>query len=125
MAVQQNQRDNSGGRAPEKLNLEEIVHLANKAGLEYAEAKKIAERLELLKATERSRAMERHDDGKRSEARIKRMAETDEQYIRFLENLSQARGECEKLKIRYESFKNLFEARRSVLSYQKAEMKLY
>lgn len=112
-------------RSYERLNLEEIVHLANKAGLEYAEARKTAERLELLKATERSRAMERHDDGKRSEARIRRMAETDEQYIIFLETLSQAKGECEKLRIRYESFKNLFEARRSILSYQKAEMRLW
>lgn len=125
MSHNQSQKDQNGTRAPEKLNLEEIVHLANKAGLEYAEAKKVSERLELLKATERSRAMERHDDGKRSEARIRRMAETDEQYVLFLEKLSQARGESEKLKIRYESFKNLFEARRSVLSYQKAEMKLY
>ena len=120
-----NRENTTGERSSEKLNLEEIVHLANKAGLEYAEARKIAERLELLKATERSRAMERYDDGNRSEARIRRMAETDKQYILFLETLSQARGECEKLKIRYESFKNLFEARRSVLSYQKAEMKLY
>ena len=30
----------------------------------------------------------------------------------------------DKLRIRYESYKNLFEARRSLLSYQKAEMKL-
>ena len=108
-----------------QLNLEEIVHLANKVGMEYAQAKKNAERLELLKATERARAMERYDNGERSEAKIRRMAETDQEYIQFLERLSAAKGDSEKLRIRYESFKNLFEARRSIMSYQKAEMKLY
>jgi hypothetical protein len=52
------------------------------------------------------------------------MTETDAEYVDFLEKLIAAKGECEKLRIRYESYKNLFEARRSLLSYQKAEMKL-
>ena len=68
--------------------------------------------------------MEKYDDNKRSEAKIKRLAETDEIYRDFLDNLSEAKAICERLKIRYESYKNLFEARRSMLSYQKAEMRL-
>ena len=68
--------------------------------------------------------MEKYDDEKRSEAKIKRLAETDKSYKDFLDKLSEAKASSERLKIRYESYKNLFEARRSMLSYQKAEMRL-
>ena len=87
-------------------------------------AKNKFDKLDLLKASKRAEIMEKHDDLKRSEAKIRRLAETDQEYINFLSSLSDARSECERLKIRYESYKNLFEARRSMLSYQKAEMKL-
>ena len=110
--------------AKKTMNLEEIVHLANKVGMEYAAAKKEAERYELLKPTEKSRAMVRLDKEGVSEAKLKRLAETDEQYVAFLEKLSEAKSQAEKLRIRYESYKNLFEARRSMLSYQKAEMNI-
>lgn len=106
------------------LTLEDIVTLANKIGLEYAESKRKAEYYELMKPTERARLMEKHDNGKLTETKIRRLAETDPEYIAFLESLSKAKFECEQLKIRYESYKNLFEARRSMLSYKKAEMNL-
>ena len=108
----------------EKLGLEDIVHLANRVGLEFATAKKESDRLELLRSTVRARISIRIDDGKISETRLRRLTETDPEYIDFIEKLSDAKGECERLRIRYESYKNLFEARRSMLSYQKAEMKL-
>ena len=106
------------------MRLEEIVRRANEIGLQCVEAKKQAERLEYMKATIRAQAMERHEDGHLSEAKIRRLAETDPIYIAFLEELVAARAAYEKLRIRYESYKNLFEARRSLLSYQKAEMRL-
>ncbi len=106
------------------LNLEEIVHLANKVGMEYVHSKALAEKFSLFKATEKSKAMQRYDDGIRSEAKIKRLAETDKEYLDFLEQLAQAKASSEKLRIRYESYLNLFEAKRSLLSYQKAEMSL-
>jgi hypothetical protein len=108
----------------DKLGLEEIVHLSSKAGLEYVKAKKEAERLELMKPTVRAHIAIRLDDDNITETRLKRLTETDPEYVTFLEKLSEAKGECERLRVRYESFKNLFEARRSLLSYQKAEMKL-
>lgn len=111
-------------QAADKLGLEDIVHLANKVGLEYARAKKDAERLDLMKATVRARVSIRLDDGNLSEARLRRLTETDTEYVEFIEQLAHAKGECDRLRIRYESYKNLFEARRSLLSYQKAEMKL-
>lgn len=111
-------------KKPQTLTLEEIVSLANKIGLEYVKSKKIAEYYELMKASKRAGFMEKYDDGKRTETKIRRLAEIDEDYINFLKDLSQAKFECEQLKIRYESYKNLFEARRSMLSYQKAEMTL-
>jgi len=108
----------------DKLGLEDIVHLANRIGLEYATAKRDAERLELLKPTVRSRVSIRLDDDSMTEAKLRRLTETDSEYVAFIEDLAQAKGESERLRIRYESYKNLFEARRSLLSYQKAEMKL-
>jgi hypothetical protein len=90
------------------------------------QAKKEAERLELLKPTVRARVTLRLEGGdeKLSEAKLRRLTETDQEYVDFIEKLADAKGECDKLRIRYESYKNLFEARRSLLSYQKAEMKL-
>ncbi len=114
----------TGAAAADKLGLEDIVHLANKIGLEYATAKREAERLDLLKPTVRARVSIRLDDGELSEAKLRRLTETDDEYVNFIEQLVVAKGECDKLRIRYESYKNLFEARRSLLSYQKAEMKL-
>jgi hypothetical protein len=108
----------------EKMSLEDIVFMANKVGMEYAKARKESEHLELLKPTIKSRAMIRHDSGDVSEAKLKRLAETDDEYVRFLLELATAKSESERLRIRYESYKNLFEARRSMLSYQKAEMKI-
>lgn len=107
-----------------QLTLEDIVTLANKIGLEYIESKRESDYLELIKPTERARLMEKHDDGKLTETKIRRLAETDSEYLDFLKKLSKAKFECEQLKIRYESYKNLFEARRSMLSYKKAEMNL-
>jgi hypothetical protein len=112
---------NSGA---DRLGLEDIVHLANKVGLEYVAARKEAERLELLKNTIRARISIRLDDGSHSEAKLRRLMETDPEYEDFLMKLVTARAEAEKLRVRYESYKNLFDAKRSLLSYQKAEMKL-
>ncbi|MCX6105300.1 MAG: hypothetical protein NTY08_05640 [Proteobacteria bacterium] len=122
-------REHKNGRTDstppaDKLGLEEIVHVANRIGLEYANAKREAERLELLKPTVRARIAIRLDDASISEAKLRRLTETDPEYIEFIEKLVVAKGESDKLRIRYESYKNLFEAKRSLLSYQKAEMKL-
>jgi hypothetical protein len=108
----------------DRLGLEDIVHLANKIGLEFVTARKESERLELLKNTVRARVSIRLDDGTLTEAKLRRLMETDQEYLDFLNELFCARAESEKLRVRYESYKNLFDARRSLLSYQKAEMKL-
>jgi hypothetical protein len=114
----------SASESAEKLGLEDIVHLANHIGLQYASMKKEADRLEMLKPTVRARIMTRLDVGDISETKLKRLTEMDDEFVAFLEKLSEAKGESEKLRIRYESYKNLFEARRSLLSYQKAEMRV-
>ncbi len=134
MATTQKQFENQAGAVSgghesppgqsDRLGLEEIVHLTNKIGLEYVAAKKDAERLDLLKNTVRAKISIRLDNGNLSEAKLRRLMETDDEYIAFLEALINAKAESEKLRVRYESYKNLFEARRSLMSYQKAEMKL-
>jgi hypothetical protein len=110
--------------ALEALTLEEIVNLTNKVGLEFVAARREADRYDLLKASKRSCLMEKHDDGQKAETKIRRLAESDPEYIEFVEKYIEAKFIAEQLRIRYESYKNLFEARRSSLSYQKAEMNL-
>ena len=107
------------------LGLEEIVHITNKVGLDYVEAKKKADHLTLLKSSTKAKVILRLDDGKLSEVKLTRLAEVDPEYLAFIEELTEAKKESDRLKVRYESYKNLFEAKRSILSYQKAEMKLY
>ena len=120
-----NQRPDSANKKKwDKLGLEEIVHISNKVGLAYVTAKKKAEHLELLKPTIRAKVALRLDNGEISEAKLKRLTEADPEYVEFLEKLSQAKIESDQLKIRYESYKNLFDARRSLLSYQREEKKL-
>lgn len=108
----------------DRLGLEEIVHLANRVGLEYVTARKEAELLDMMKNTVRARISMRLDDGTLSEVKLRRLMEIEPEYEEFLVKLVSARAESEKLRIRYESYKNLFDARRSLLSYQKAEMKI-
>ena len=119
-----NASPDAGKKKWDKLGLEEIVHISNKVGMAYVEAKKRAEHLELLKPTVRAKVALRLDTGDISEAKLKRLTEADSEYIEFLEKLSSAKIESDQLKIRYESYKNLFDARRSLLSYQREEMKL-
>jgi len=109
----------------EALSLEEIVHKANEVGLLFVEKKREMERMDILKSTIRARIMNRLDDGNFSEAKLRRLSETEPTYIEHLEKIVNCRYETEKLKIRYDSYKNLFEAKRSELSYKKAEMRLF
>ena len=111
-------------KAYDKMGLEEIVQTTNRVGMDYVKARRETERLELMKPTIRARISLRLDDGSLSEAKLKRLTETDQEYVAFLEQLVDARERSESLRIRYESYKNLFDARRSLLIYQKAEMKL-
>ena len=78
----------------------------------------------MMKPTIKARIMIRIDDGKFTETKLARMAEVDPEYTDFIEKLADAKRDADKLRVRYESYKNLFEARRSMLSYQKAELKL-
>jgi hypothetical protein len=110
--------------SPSQLSLEEIVYLSNSVGLEYIEAKRVSDELELMKPTHRARSMNRHDDGRNSEVKLRRLAEIDPEYLMFLQQLSAAKAKSDRLRIRYDSYKSLFEAKRSMLSYKKAEMGL-
>jgi hypothetical protein len=108
-----------------ELGLEEIIRISNTLGLEYADKRKDAERLELLRTSIRAQIMNRieRESPKTPEARLKRLAEADEEYIEVLQRIAHLRGETEKLRIRYESYKSLFDARRTLISYKKVEMK--
>ena len=64
-----------------------------------------------------------NESGKIAETRLKRLAEADAEYISLLEDIASARAESEKLRIRYESYRNLFDARRTMISYKKTELR--
>jgi hypothetical protein len=116
----------AGAGAGRELTLEEIIHLANKIGLEHVEKRKEAERLELLRTSVRATIMNRIEAAAAEripEARLKRLAEADAEYLSLLENIATARAESEKLRVRYESYRNLFDARRTMISYRKTELR--
>jgi hypothetical protein len=125
------QAQTSGGSSAHgqrDLSLEEIIQLANKIGLEYADKRRDAERLELLRTTVRAKIMNRIESEAGSETtipegRLKRLAEADSEYVQLLEQIASTRAESEKLRIRYESYRNLFDAKRTMISYKKTELK--
>ena len=123
--VTKNYFQNQPAAPVKELGLEEIIQLANKIGLEYVEKRKEAERLELLRTSVRAKIMNRIEltADKIPEARLKRLAEADSEYIELLEKIVTLRAETEKLRIRYESYKSLFDARRTMISYKKVELK--
>ena len=108
-----------------EMALEEIIFISNKIGLEYVDKRKDAERLELLRTSIRAKIMNRIElkSEKIPEARLKRLAEADFEYTDLLEKIASTRAEAEKLRIRYESYKSLFDARRTMISYRKVELK--
>lgn len=108
----------------EVLSLEKIVYKANETGLQFVEEKRVADRLEVMKPVIRAKIMARIDDGNLSETKLKRMAEIHPEYIEHLQNIIDHKCKTDRLKIKYDSYKNLFEAKRSMLSYKKVEMKI-
>jgi hypothetical protein len=107
-----------------ELSLEDIIKLSNRIGLEYIEKRKEAELTELLRTPLRSKIMNRleMEQGKLGEAKLKRLAEVDLEYIDLLKKISILRAEADKLRIRYESYKSLFDAKRTMISYKKLEL---
>lgn len=124
--VEEKEGIDSNSGSGRDLSLEEIIHLANKIGLEHVEKRKEAERLELLRTSIRATIMNRLESAASEripEARLKRLAEADAEYLTLLENIASARAESEKLRVRYESYRNLFDARRTMISYKKTELR--
>jgi hypothetical protein len=113
-----------------ELGLEEIIHMANKIGIDYAEKRREAEKLELMRTSVRAQIMNRiereYEENLKSvnENKLKRLSEADPVYLDVLEKISMLRSESEKLRIRYESYRSLFEAKRTLISYKKVEMKI-
>ncbi|MCA2961562.1 MAG: hypothetical protein IOD12_15035 [Silvanigrellales bacterium] len=120
----------NGSDEKRELSLEDIIQLANRIGLEFVDKRKDAERLELLRTSVRARLMNDIESAGETEgtkaipeARLKRLAEAHPEYIDLLDRIAVSRAESEKLRIRYESYRNLFEARRTMISFKKTEMK--
>lgn len=122
----ENREDSAENSSHKELSLEEVIHIANRIGLEHVEKRREAERLELLRTSIRAQIMNRIESAspeKIPEARLKRLAEADPEYTALLEEIAKTRGEAEKLRVRYESYRDLFDAKRTMISYRKTELK--
>jgi hypothetical protein len=114
------------GEEKRELSLEDIIQLANKIGLEHADKRRDAEHLELLRTSVRAKIMNRMEEASEKsipESKLKRLAEADGEYLELLEKIATARAESEKLRVRYESYRHLFDAKRTMISLKKVEMK--
>jgi hypothetical protein len=119
-------QNSSNGEEKRELSLEEIIQLANRIGIEHADKRRDAERLELLRTSVRAQIMNRIEENAPksiAEAKLKRLAEADPEYLELLEGMANARAEAEKLRVRYESYRSLFDAKRTMISLKKVEMK--
>jgi hypothetical protein len=120
------EKDNPEQSPHKELSLEEIIHIANRIGLEHVDKRREAERFELLRTSIRAQIMNRIElasTEKIPEARLKRLAEADPEYTTLLEEIATKRSEAEKLRVRYESYRDLFDAKRTMISYKKTELK--
>jgi hypothetical protein len=109
-----------------ELTLEDIIQLANRIGLEHADKRKESERFELMRTSVRAQIMNRIEEQSEksiAEAKLKRLAEADPEYLDLLEKIASSRAESEKLRVRYESYRNLFDAKRTMISLKKVEMR--
>ena len=118
----------TSGKETRELSLEEIIHISNKLGLEHAEKRREAELLELLRSSKRAQIMNQIESDNPnnksfSEAKLKRLAEAHPDYLQLLEQIVESRSKAEKVKIRYDSYRNLFEAKRTMISLKKTEMR--
>jgi hypothetical protein len=111
-----------------ELSLEEIVQLAHKIGMEYVEKRREAELLELLRSSKRAQIMndlEASGGSQKSfsETKLKRLAEAHPDYLALIHKIVDTRALADKLRIRYESYKSLFDAKRTMISLKKTEMR--
>jgi hypothetical protein len=112
-----------------QFDLQEVVRQMHAAGLKYAKSKALLERLELTRSSVKARLMQKilqtAGDGKISETRLLHQAEATPEYWSHLEQIAKAREDFEIHRIVYESLRALFDAKRSEMSYAKAEMNLF
>lgn len=103
--------------------MREAVKAIEKHGLEYAEAKPLANHLDELKKTILSEQIMKHQDlpawKAEAEARISK------EYMIHLEGLKAAEHKANVAWAKMESAKAKFEALRSLLSYEKTQMKVF
>lgn len=109
-------------------DLETLSYEIEKKGKIWIEAKQIAERYEELKKTilaEIQNNTESYNTGKElSESKLKRLAEGSDMYKAHIEEMCAAKKNASVAYIEYEALKNLFEAKRSDQSFEKAKLQL-
>lgn len=109
-------------------SLEQVVVEAETKGKEWVSAKQVAKRLEELKKYKLSKVMnefeisEKVNGGKVSETKLKRLAEGSKDYKDHVEEWVIADKEANKLRIEYDALINFYEAKRSMLSLEKAKV---
>ena len=109
-------------------DLESLAYEIEKKGKAWIEAKQVSERYDELKKivlAEIQNNLELTNTGKElSEARLKRTAEGSDKYRTHIVDMCEVKKNASVAYIEYEALKNLFEAKRSDQSFEKAKMQL-
>lgn len=106
-------------------NLEKLVTEIEEAGIYYVELRAIARRYEELKKIKLAQLKRDHakrNDGRISHVQLESKAYADPDYKKFILDLVRTEKESEKAKVRYEACKNLFDAMRTNIAFEREKL---
>lgn len=108
---------------PERTELEKRIIFAEELGEKWAGIHEIWLQLDEDKKNYLASLMNDLDDGDKSEAKLERQARGSREFRQYVKNLSIAKGEELRAKVKYENARDLFEAARSKESTEREKMK--
>ena len=103
-------------------DLEKLVDDIQQAGYAWVEAKLLSDQLDDDIKPFLASIMNDHDDNKRSEAKLDRLARGSNSFRKYIEKAAVARAETLKKRVHYDSLQSLFEARRSQFALERAKV---
>lgn len=107
----------------ERSELEKRIIFAEEAGQKWASIHEVWLQLDEDKKNYLANLMNDMDDGQKSEAKLERLARGSKQFREYVKNLSIAKGEELRARVRYDNARDYFEAGRSQESTEREKMK--
>ncbi len=106
-----------------RTELEKRIIFAEEAGQKWAGIHEIWLQLDSDKPNYLAALMNDMDDGEMSDKKLERLARGSKQFREYVKNLSIAKGEELRARVRYENARDYFEAGRSQESTEREKMK--